>query len=127
MQILRRLKRTFVKEILAEWDEPKPSSTTLSSLVRKLDTEKIIGHDIFGKIPRYFLIWKKESLRKSSVKNLLTNYFSGKPEDLLSYFVKEENLVPGELKNLLEKIVGCRYFPFICSSISAGGERHFFN
>lgn len=104
MQILWRLKRAFVKEILAEWDEPKPPITTLSSLVRKLDTEGIIGHDSFGKTHRYFPILKKESYKKSSVKNLLTNYFAGNPEQLLSYFVKEENMAPDELKDLLEKI-----------------------
>lgn len=104
MQILWRLQKAFVKEILVEMSEPKPPITTLSSLVRKLDQEGIIGHESFGKTHRYFPVLQKEDYRKKSMKKLLTNYFSGKPEQLLSYFVKEERLNVDELSDLLEQI-----------------------
>ncbi len=104
MQILWRLQKAFVKEILVELPEPKPPVTTLSSLVRKLDQEGIIAHESFGKTHRYFPVLKKEDYRKKSMKKLLANYFSGKPEQLLSYFVKEERLDVDELSNLLDKI-----------------------
>ena len=104
MQILWRLQKAFVKEIRAEMSEPKPPVTTLSSLVRKLDQEGIIGRESFGKTHRYFPILKKEDYRKKSMKKLLTNYFSGKPEQLLSYFVKEERIDVDELSDLLEQI-----------------------
>ena len=104
MQILWRLQKAFVKEIRAEMAEPKPPVTTLSSLVRKLDQEGIIGHESFGKTHRYFPVLKKEDYRKKSMKKLLTNYFSGKPEQLLSYFVNEERIDVNELSDLLEQI-----------------------
>lgn len=104
MQILWRLRKAFVKEILVELQEPKPPITTLSSLVRKLDQEGIIGHESFGKTHRYFPILQLEDYKKKSLKKLLTNYFSGKPEQLLSYFVEEENLDVDEVSNLLDQI-----------------------
>ncbi|PHN08428.1 BlaI/MecI/CopY family transcriptional regulator [Flavilitoribacter nigricans] len=104
MQILWRVKNAFVKEILAEMPEPKPPITTVSSIVRKLETEGIIGHEAFGKTHRYFPILEKSAYRKSFFQRMLNNYFGGSPEQLLSFFVDEQDLPPDELNRLLEKI-----------------------
>jgi predicted transcriptional regulator len=104
MQILWRLKNAFVKEILAEMSEPKPPITTVSSIVRKLETEGIIGHEAFGKTHRYYPILEKSEYRKSFFRRMLNNYFGGSPEQLLSFFMDEQELPPEELDRLLEKI-----------------------
>lgn len=104
MQILWRMKRAFVKEILAEMPEPKPPVTTLSSLVRKLQEEGLIGFEPFGRTHRYFPILKKEEYRKSALKLLMKNYFDGSPEQLLSFFVQEDEIDDAELNELLEKV-----------------------
>lgn len=104
MQILWRMKNAFVKEILAEMSEPKPPITTVSSIVRKLETEGIIGHEAFGKTHRYYPILQKGEYRKSFFKRMLNNYFGGSPEQLLSFFMDEQELPPEELDRLLEKI-----------------------
>lgn len=104
MQILWRLKKAFVKEILAELPDPKPPITTVSSIVRKLDTEGVIGHDAFGKTHRYYPILEKSAYRKSFFQRMLNNYFGGSPEELLSFFVDEQDVPPEELEQLLDKI-----------------------
>ena len=104
MQILWRLKTAFVKEIMAELPKPKPPVTTVSSIVRKLETEGLIGHEAFGKTHRYFPILKKEDYRKSSFLKLVKNYFGGSPEQVLSFFLKEEQVDPKEIDRLLDKI-----------------------
>lgn len=104
MQILWRLKNAFVKEIMAEMPAPKPPITTISSIVRKLETEGIIGHESFGKTHRYFPILEKSAYRKSFFQRMLNNYFGGSTEQLLSFFVDEQDLPPEELDRLLEKI-----------------------
>lgn len=104
MQILWRLKNAFVKEIMAEMPAPKPPITTVSSIVRKLETEGIIGHEAFGKTHRYYPILQKSEYRKSFFKRMLNNYFGGSPEQLLSFFVDEQDLPPEELDRLLDKI-----------------------
>lgn len=104
MQVLWRLEKGFVKEILDELPEPKPPITTVSSIVRKLETEGLVGHEAFGKTHRYFPVLKKEDYRKSSFRQFINNYFGGSPEQLLSYFVKEEDLAPEDLEQLLDKI-----------------------
>ncbi len=104
MQILWKLERAFVKEIVAEMEEPPPPMTTVSSIVRKLEAEGLVAHESFGKTHRYYPVLKKKDYRKSSFRRMLDDYFGGSPEQLLSYFVKEEKADPEALQELLDDI-----------------------
>lgn len=104
MQALWRLERAFVKEIVAELEDPKPPVTTVSSIVRKLETEGLVAHEEFGKTYRYYPVLKKKEYRKSFFRQMMEDYFGGSTEQLLSHFIKEENVDPASLKELLEKI-----------------------
>lgn len=104
MTILWRLGNAFVNDILAEMEEPKPPYNTVSSIVRKLEAEGLVGYDAFGKTHRYFPILKKEDYRTNAFRRFMDNYFGGSPSALLSYFVQEENLEAAELEKLLNAI-----------------------
>ncbi len=104
MQILWRLGKAFVKEIVAEYDDPKPPTTTVSSIIRKLERENIVGHESFGKTHRYYPILKKETYGKQTFRKVVEEYFAGTPEKLLSHFMEETDLNPEELDDLLRKI-----------------------
>ncbi len=104
MTILWQLEKAFVNDILEKMDEPRPPYNTVSSIVRKLVTEGLIGYETFGKTHHYFPILTKEDYRANAFKRLMDNYFGGSPSALLSYFVKEENINPEELDKLLGDI-----------------------
>lgn len=104
MTILWRLGHAFVNDILNEMDEPKPPYNTVSSIVRKLAADGLVGYEAFGKTHRYFPILKKEDYRANAFRRFMDNYFSGSPAALLSYFVQEEKLRPEEIDKLLDDI-----------------------
>ena len=104
MTILWRLGNAFVNDVLNEMEEPKPPYNTVSSIIRKLESEGLIGHEAFGKTHRYFALLKKEEYRANAFRRFMDNYFGGSPSALLSYFVKEENLNPAEFEHLLNEI-----------------------
>lgn len=103
MQALWRLQKAFVREIVAELQDPPPS-TTIASTVRKLERDGFIGYEVFGKTHRYFPIVSKEAYRTSVFQHLMRSYFSGSPEQLLSHFVREEQFSYGELEALLQRM-----------------------
>jgi BlaI family transcriptional regulator, penicillinase repressor len=103
MTILWNLGNAFINDILSEMEE-KPPYNTVSSLVRKLVAEGLVGYEAFGKTHRYFPILKKEDYRSNAFRNLMQNYFGGSPSALLSYFVKEEQIEAEDLDRLLEEI-----------------------
>ena len=104
MQILWRLQKAFVKEILSELPNPKPPYNTVSSIIRKLESEGHVGYEAFGKTHRYYPILKQKQYKKQAFKSLLSNYFENSHEELLSYFVKEEKLSATEIKELLSNL-----------------------
>ena len=104
MQVLWQMGKAFVKEIRTALPEPQPPTTTVSSIVRKLEAEGWIDHEAFGKTYRYFPVIKQEAYVKSSFKRMMNNYFDGSPSRLLSYFVKEENVDTDELNQLLKDL-----------------------
>lgn len=104
MQILWRMEQAFVKDILDSMEEPKPPITTLSSIVRKLESEGWVGYESFGKTYRYFPLVRREEYVKASFQRLMLDYFEGSPRQLLSFFVEEQHSDPEELARLLDEI-----------------------
>ena len=55
MQILWKLKKAFVKDIIeAMANDPKPPYNTISSVVRLLEKKEYVGYKAYGKTYEYF-------------------------------------------------------------------------
>lgn len=104
MQILWRLKKAFVKEIISELPNPKPPYNTVSSIVRKLESEGYVAHEAFGKTHQYYALLQEKEYKKYAFKDLLNNYFKNSHKELLTYFVKEENLSETDIEKLLNDL-----------------------
>lgn len=104
MQIIWRMDKAFVREIMDELDDPQLPVTTISSLVRKLEAEGWLDHDSFGKTHRYYPLISMEAYRKATMIQMKENYFAGSATELLSYFLREENTDLSEIERLLEEI-----------------------
>lgn len=104
MQVIWDLKKVLVKDIIDKLPDPKPPYNTISSVVRLLEKKKYLGHKAYGKTYEYFPLISKAQYRKMSFKKLLSNYFGGSAESLLSYMVKEEELSKEEISKIREII-----------------------
>ena len=104
MQVLWKLEKAFVKEIILELPAPKPHYNTVSTIVRILEDKGFIGHESFGNTHRYFPIIEKEAYQKREVGDILNNYFDGSYQKMVAYFAKEEKISPKELEEILKMI-----------------------
>lgn len=105
MQILWKLEKAFVKDIIQELDEePKPPYNTISSVVRLLEKKGYVGYKAYGKTYEYYPVIKKEEYAKASFSKLFSGYFDNSPTHLLSFMVKEEKLSSSDIKELQELI-----------------------
>lgn len=101
MQILWRLQKAFVKDIVeALDDDPKPAYTTISTIIRILEQKGFVDYIAYGKTHQYFPVISKNEYRQKSFKDLLNNYFEGKPSQVLSYIVQDKSLTSKELEAL---------------------------
>lgn len=104
MQIIWRLEKAFVKDIIEELPDPKPPYNTVSSVVRLLEQKGYLGHKAYGRSHEYFPLVPKRDYSKLSFRKLLSSYFEGSYQSLVSYIVNEEKLRPEEIKELEDLI-----------------------
>jgi BlaI family penicillinase repressor len=104
MQVIWRLKKAFVKEIIEELPEPKPHYNTVSTLVRNLEEKELLLYDAFGNSHRYYAAISQDSYRKVKLKDLMTNYFDNSFKNLVTFFANEESISKEELAELSELI-----------------------
>lgn len=104
MQVLWRLDKAFVKEILSEFPEPKPAYNTVSTIIRILEKKGFVGFTAFGKTHQYFPLVSKEEYKTQLSKSLIGKYFEGSLENLVSFFAKKEEINLKELDNILKEL-----------------------
>lgn len=93
-----------VSQLISKMDEPHPPHSTISSIVRILEKKEFVDHKAYGRTYEYFPIIRKEDYSKFSIKNLVSGYFGGSMNNLVSFLVKENDLSLKELSEVMQTI-----------------------
>jgi predicted transcriptional regulator len=104
IQILWKLGKANVKQVLAEMPEPKPAVTTVSTIIRILENKGFVSHEAKGRGYVYFPVVKKEEYTQQSLRQMINNYFDGSFKNLVSFFAKKEQLDMRELEEILKEL-----------------------
>ncbi len=105
MQIIWKLRKAFVNDIIKKLPEPKPPYNTISSIVRILESKGFVSYKAYGRTHEYYPIVSKASYRKHSFKQLISNYFDGSYQELVSFIISEkESNITKEDEEELKKI-----------------------
>lgn len=102
MSHLWDIKKGFLKDIVDQFQEPKPAYTTISTLIARLITKKHISFKTYGRDKEYFPILKKPSYFKSEFKKMISNHFDNSSTQFASFFTKNTDLTVDQLKELQE-------------------------
>jgi predicted transcriptional regulator len=104
MQVIWKLQKGFVKDIIDELPEPKPAYNTVSTIVRILETKGFVDHKAYGKTHEYFPLISKEEYSHYSIKNFVSGYFNGSFKNLVSFFTNESNMSVQEIDQLMKQL-----------------------
>jgi BlaI family transcriptional regulator, penicillinase repressor len=104
MQVLWKLDKAFLREIIEELPEPKPHSNTVATIIKILVEKEFAGITVFGRMHQYHALISKDMYSKSSMKNLVKGYFEGSFSNAVSFMVKENNLSVDDLELLLKQL-----------------------
>ena len=104
MQVLWKLENAFVKDIIAEFEEPRPAYNTVSTIIRILQKKGVVGHESFGKSHRYFPLITKEEYTSKFMNRFVKDYFSGSYSSMVSFFTNQNRLSVKELEALLTEL-----------------------
>jgi predicted transcriptional regulator len=106
MQVLWKINKGFVHDILAYFPVPKPAYNTVSTIVRILQRKGFVGFTAYGKTHEYYPLISKKEYTRGFVKSLVKNYFGNSYKAIASYFAQEESLSlqeMEELRNILDE------------------------
>jgi BlaI family penicillinase repressor len=104
MHILWKLKKAFVKEVMAEITEEQPHYNTLSTIIRNLEEKGYVDHNAFGNTHQYYPIVAIEDYRKEFMNTAIENYFNNSYKNMVSFFAEEDKISAEELREILEII-----------------------
>jgi BlaI family transcriptional regulator, penicillinase repressor len=104
MQILWKLEKGFIKDIVEEMPEPKPAYNTVSTIVRILETKGFIDHKAYGKTHEYFPLITKDKYTKFYLNNMIKGYFNGSFQNLVSFFAKENKMDAADVEKLMDEV-----------------------
>ena len=104
MQIIWKLERCLVRDIIDNLGDPDMPHSTISSVVRILEKKGFVDHKAYGKTHEYFPLITKDDYALHGVQNLVEKYFSGSPKKLVSFLVQSEDINLKELNDLMKTI-----------------------
>jgi BlaI family penicillinase repressor len=100
MNHLWKLKRAFMKDLMDSYPEPKPASTTISTLLKRMQDKEFVGYEANGKLREYYPLVSKENYFSKHLKGLIKNFFNDSPAQFASFFTKKTELSEEELLGL---------------------------
>ena len=104
MQVIWKLDRAFLREIIEALPNPKPHNNTVATIIKILVEKEFIGVEVFGRTHQYYSLITKEAYSKSTMKNFVKGYFEGSFSNAVSFMVKENNLSVDKLETLLKQL-----------------------
>lgn len=104
MIILWELKESNVASIIEHFEEPKPAYNTVSTIVRILENKGFVDYRKEGRGHIYFPIVQKTEYSNQSISKLVDGYFQGSFSNMVSFFMKKNDISIDELESILNDI-----------------------
>jgi len=102
MQILWDLKEGVVKDVVEQFEEPRPAYTTVATVLKVLENKEFVSCRKIGNTNLFFPEVKKHEYARFQFGSLLKDYFNGSFPKLATFFAKENNLSITELEEMLK-------------------------
>ncbi len=104
MQVLWRIEKGFLKEIIENSPDPKPHSNTIATVVNILVEKGYVEYETHGRNNLYKPRISKEEYAKKSINQILEGYFEGSYFKLVSQLLNGHKLTSEELDELTKLI-----------------------
>ena len=93
-----------MKDLLDIYPEPKPATTTVATLLKRMIGKGFVNYKTYGKSREYFPLVKKEDYFSKHVNGLIKTFFNDSASQFASFFTRKTDLTKDELEALKEII-----------------------
>jgi BlaI family penicillinase repressor len=100
MQVLWKLEKGFVKDIIERLPDPKPAYNTVSTIVRILEKKGFVSHRAFGNAHEYFPLISRNDYKKKFLKSFIKRYFGDSFQEMVSFFASDRDINLREMEEI---------------------------
>lgn len=104
MHYIWDLEKSFLKDIVEAFPEPRPAYTTISTVIRVLVKKGYVDYKTHGKVHEYFPLVTRKAYFRKHVKSIINNHFDGSVVSFASFFTGDDTLDLGELEEIKQLI-----------------------
>jgi len=102
MEIIWKLERCFFKDIIDNYSEPKPATTTVVTLLKRMQEKGAVAYDLFGNSRQYYSLIPKNDYFKKQMNGIVKDFFGDSALQFASFFTTSGSLSARELEELKE-------------------------
>ncbi len=100
MNHLWKLNKAFMKDLLEVYPEPKPATTTVATLLKRMTDKGFVGYKLHGNSREYYPLVKKKDYFSKHLDGLIKTFFNNSASQFASFFAQETDLSREELEEL---------------------------
>ena len=100
MQVIWKLEKGFVKDIIGRLPDPKPAYNTVSTIVRILEKKGFVSHRAYGNAHEYFPLISKNDYKKKFLKSFIKRYFGDSFQEMVSFFASDRDIDLREMEEI---------------------------
>jgi BlaI family penicillinase repressor len=100
MQYLWKHEKAFMKDLLESYPQPKPATTTVATLLKRMINKNFVAYNLYGNSREYYPLVKKKDYFSKHVNGLIKHFFNDSASQFASFFTQETNLSKAELEDL---------------------------
>ncbi|MFZ5942328.1 MAG: BlaI/MecI/CopY family transcriptional regulator [Bacteroidota bacterium] len=101
MQILWKIEKGFVKDVLDHYEEPKPAYTTVATIIKILEKKGYLSHETYGNAHQFFPVVSKIEYSIKQVNPIFGKYFSGSIKDVVSFFAANNKIETDDINDAI--------------------------
>lgn len=100
MEVIWQHGKVFMKEIIDSYPDPKPATTTIATLLKRIQDKGFVGFDLYGNSRQYYPLVKKDDYFSKHVNEIIKDFFGNSALQFASFFTQSSNLTKEELEDL---------------------------
>jgi len=104
MKYLWRIDKGFIRDIINEYPDPKPATTTVITLLKRMIDKGFVQFKQYGTNREYYPIVKKTEYFSKQINGIIKDYFNDSSIQFASFFTTETALNQKELSELRDII-----------------------
>ena len=104
MELIWKQKKVFMKDLIELYPEPKPATTTIATLLKRMQDKGFVAYTLFGNSREYYALVNKTDYFSKQVKSIIKKFFDDSPMQFASFFTTATDLTSTQLEDL-KKIV----------------------